>query len=74
MVKKISDRIAGLQKFPGYFTYYWDENTGKILLEINKIDTEFLYVNSITAGLGQNDIGLDRNQLGSSKILKFIRY
>ena len=36
-------------------------------------DTEFLYVNSLAAGIGSNDIGLDRNQLGSSRIVKFVR-
>ena len=34
-------------------------------LEISKLDDELLYVNSLTGGLGSNDIGLDRGQLGS---------
>ncbi|MEM1358169.1 MAG: zinc-dependent metalloprotease, partial [Bacteroidota bacterium] len=33
----------------------------------------FLYVNSLAAGLGSNDIGLDRNQLGSSRVVYFER-
>lgn len=74
MFQKISEKTANMEKYSGFFTFYWDETTGKIWLEIDKIDTEFLYVNSITAGLGQNDVGLDRNQLGSQKILKFLRF
>ncbi len=73
MTNKISEKTENMKQYSGFFTFYWDESTGKIWLEIDKINQEFLYVNSITAGLGQNDIGLDRNQLGSQKILKFVR-
>ena len=69
----LSEKIADMQAFSGYFNYYWDETTGKIWLEVDKLDEEFLYVNSLPAGVGSNDIGLDRNQLGSDRIVKFIR-
>lgn len=69
----ISEKTQGLTQIEGYFTYYWDENRGKILLLIDRLDTEFLYVNSLTAGLGSNDIGLDRNQLGDNRIVYFER-
>ena len=69
----ISERTSSLNKFPGYFTFYWDAKAGKIWLEIDKFDTEFLYVNSLAAGLGSNDVGLDRNQLGQTRIVKFLR-
>ncbi|MGM0545616.1 MAG: zinc-dependent metalloprotease [Bacteroidota bacterium] len=69
----ISEKTQGLEKEEGYFTYYWDENAGKVWLEIDKLDSEFLYVNSLSAGLGSNDIGLDRNQLGDDRIVKFER-
>lgn len=62
-----------MEKHPGYFTYYWDSEEGKLWLEIDKLETEFLYVNSLKAGLGSNDIGLDRNQLGSTRVVKFQR-
>ncbi|MDZ7680936.1 MAG: zinc-dependent metalloprotease [Fodinibius sp.] len=69
----ISEKTQGMEQEEGYFTYYWDESTGKIWLEIDRFDTEFLYVNSLTAGVGSNDIGLDRNQLGDDRIVKFER-
>lgn len=69
----IISKVKGMKEFPGYFTYYWDEKSGKIWLLIDKFDQEFLYVNSLTAGIGSNDIGLDRGQLGNSRVVKFIR-
>ena len=69
----ISEKVAGMEKFPGYFPFYWDAKTGKIWLEIDKWNTEFLYVESLPAGIGSNDIGLDRGQLGNSFIVRFDR-
>lgn len=70
---EIAAKTVGMQKFPGYFPYYWDATTGKIWLEVDKWDTEFLYVNSLASGVGSNDIGLDRGQLGRERIVKFTR-
>jgi hypothetical protein len=72
-VPTISEKTQGLEQSEGYYTYYWDENSGKIWLEIDKFETEFLYINSLTAGVGSNDIGLDRNQLGDDRIVYFER-
>src|SRR6266478_1706916 len=69
----ISERVAPMEKFPGYFPFYWDARAGKLWLEIDKWNTEFLYVESLPAGLGSNDIGLDRGQLGQSHIVRFER-
>ena len=69
----ITDKVKSMEKFPGFFTFYWDAKAGKIWLEIDKWNTEFLYVESLPAGIGSNDIGLDRGQLGSSSIVRFDR-
>src|SRR6266536_6051063 len=69
----ISEKTAGMQKFPGYFPFYWDARAGKIWLEIDQWNSEFLYVESLPAGIGSNDIGLDRGQLGQSYIVRFER-
>src|SRR5213593_911460 len=69
----ITEKVAGMQKFPGYFPFYWDAKAGKIWLEIDKWNFEFLYVESLPAGIGSNDIGLDRGQLGQAYIVRFER-
>jgi len=69
----ISEKIAGMEPFPGYFPFYWDMKTGKIWLEIDKWNTEFLFLESLPAGIGSNDIGLDRGQAGRSLIVHFER-
>lgn len=55
----------------GYFTLHYDASEDKIYLEIDRLDEEFLYVHSLRTGLGSNDIGLDRGQLGGTAIVKF---
>lgn len=69
----IAGKTAGMIKYDGYFEYYYDEKTDKIFLVVDKLDQEFLYVNSLAAGIGSNDIGLDRNQLGGERVVKFIK-
>ncbi len=69
----VEDKTKGLKKYEGYLNYYWDEATGKIWLEIDKLDSEILYVISLPAALGSNDIGLDRGLLGDDRIIKFNR-
>lgn len=67
----IEDKTKGLSKTEGYIPYYWDENAGKFWLEINRFDQDFLYQVSLPAGLGSNDIGLDRGLLGGTHVLRF---
>ena len=69
----IAEKVAGAQKFPGYFNLYWDAKQGKLWLEIDKWSTEFLYQSGLPAGIGSNDIGLDRGQLGGTHIVRFER-
>jgi len=72
-LKDIKGFTEEMKRHPGYFTYYWDEKKGKIWLEVDKLDQEFLYYSSLKAGVGSNDIGLDKSQLGDRKVLKFER-
>ncbi|HBK87497.1 MAG TPA: hypothetical protein DDZ56_02530 [Cytophagales bacterium] len=62
-----------MKRMPGFFECYFDEKQDKMYLVIDKFDTEFLYIESLTAGVGSNDIGLDRNQLGRERVVKFQR-
>src|SRR5689334_6883443 len=67
----IEDKTKSFKKQEGFFNFYWDENNGKLFLEVNRLDSEFLYVTSLPAGLGSNDIGLDRGLSGGGRIVKF---
>ncbi len=69
----ITEKTKNLEYHKGYFNYWWDAANGKIYLAIDKLETPFLYVNSLPAGLGSNDIGLDRGQIGGSRIVYFQR-
>ncbi len=60
----ITQKTRAMEARPGFCKIYWDERGGKFWLEISKFDSEFLYVVSLAAGVGSNDIGLDRGQFG----------
>src|SRR3981189_1572537 len=64
----IAEKTAGAQKLAGYFNLYWDAKQGKLWLEIDKWGTEFLYQSGLSAGIGSNDIGLDRGQLAPAEV------
>lgn len=59
-----------LKKYEGFFDFYYDEKTGKIFLEIDKMDQEFLYFSSLSTGVGNG--GPERGQ-ASSAIAKFVK-
>ncbi len=67
----IASKTAGWEKYEGYIPFYYNDKEDKIYLEISKFGDEFLYINSLSAGLGSNDIGLDRGQLGRTRIVRF---
>jgi len=71
--KDISGFTIGMEKYEGFFPFYWDAKKGKVYLEVDKLNNEFLYVHSLPAGIGSNDIGLDRGQLGGERVVKFVR-
>ena len=62
---------SGMQKHEGFFDFYYDAAIGRVFLEVDKVGQEFLYVNALAAGVGSNDIGLDRGQLGDERVVKF---
>ena len=62
-----------LKKYKGYFNFYYDPAEDKIYLEVDKPDTEFLYAHFLTSGVGSNDVGLDRGQLGGGEVVSFVK-
>ncbi len=60
--------------YKGYFDFTYSTKDGKLMLKLNKqkhLNKELLYINSLSAGIGSNDIGLDRGQLGDERVVYF---
>jgi uncharacterized protein DUF4953/uncharacterized protein DUF5117 len=73
LLPSIAAKVAGARALPGFFNLYWDDRDGKLWLEIDKWQREFLYQSGLAAGVGSNDIGLDRGQLGPTRVVRFER-
>src|SRR4029077_21255965 len=65
----IAARTSKLQNQDGFLPLHWDEKEGKLLLEIPRAGEELIYQVSLTSGVGSNAIGLDRNQLGDTRLV-----
>jgi hypothetical protein len=64
---------SDFERLEGFFPLYWDDHNGKLWLEVGRVGAEVLYVSSLAAGVGSNDIGLDRGQIGGTSIVTFVR-
>jgi hypothetical protein len=69
----IADLTARFTKLDGFLPLYWDASSGALYLEIPKLDTQLLYVTGLGAGMGSNDLGLDRGLLVSTRVVSFQR-
>lgn len=70
----IADKTKGLTERPGLITSYLDAKKAKIYLKLppanaNGLVGEYLYVETMATGLGSNDLGIDRGQIGRTDIL-----
>ncbi len=70
-VKSYSEFVEGKKFQKGYFSFFHDEENGKIYLEINQFEQNFLFQSGLPQGVGSNDIGLDRGQLGETRLVRF---
>ena len=66
-----SEFVKGKKHQKGYFSFYHDKSVGKIYLEINQFEQDFLFQSGLPRGIGSNDIGLDRGQLGKTRLVRF---
>jgi hypothetical protein len=69
----LTQKIAALERKDGFFPLDWDAKAGKLYLEISRLDQDFLLLDQLPYGLGSNDIGLDRGQLGQGHVVHFSR-
>lgn len=65
--------LAAFDRVDGFIDLYWDADTGRILLDVEAFDEPFIYQSSLSRGIGSNDLGLDRGQLGSTRVVRFVR-
>ena len=77
-VPTIAAKTSAMRHMPGLLPLDWDAKAGKLYLEIPAFDAaghsqDYLYVDSLPYGTGSNDLGLDRGQLGTTRIVHFER-
>ena len=65
------EKKENLKNYEGFFDFHYNEKEDEIYLEVDSLETEFLYTHFLTTGVGSNDIGLDRGQLGGEAVVKF---
>jgi hypothetical protein len=71
--KTISAFTEKMQRIDGFVPLYVSVDDGKIYLEVTRFNYEFLYLVSLPTGVGSNPLGLDRGQLGTTKVVTFER-
>ena len=65
--------LTAWDRLDGFLDLYWDEDTGRILVDVEILDQPFIYQSSLSRGVGSNDLGLDRGQLGNGRVVRFVR-
>ena len=58
----------------GFIPYQVSNSQGKVWLEIDEFNKPFIMYTGLPYGIGSNDIGLDRGQLGESRLVQFEKY
>jgi hypothetical protein len=60
----------------GMIDIVYDPATDSIYLHLDKkqLNDSFIFQSSMPQGIGSNDIGLDRGQLGQTRLVKFMRF
>jgi hypothetical protein len=72
--KSVTDFTKEMTQQTGFFDFYYQIETDKLFLKIDKFEQPFLFQSSMPQGIGSNDIGLDRGQLGDTRLVKFERF
>ncbi|MDZ7644673.1 MAG: DUF5117 domain-containing protein [Woeseiaceae bacterium] len=69
-----AERLGGFERQAGFIDLYHDTGGGRLYLRVTELDTPFLYQSSMARGVGSNDLGLDRGQLGDAHVVRFERH
>jgi len=68
---RVAEFTQSMQKAEGFFDFYHDTNRGKYYLYVPSNQGSFIFQTSLPWGLGSNDVGLDRGQLGQTQLAHF---
>ena len=69
----VFSQLDRFEHLPGFYDLYWDEAAGRLIIDIGSPGETFLYQASLARGIGSNDLGLDRGQLGKTAVVEFQR-
>lgn len=69
----IEEKTASMQQIDGFMPLYWDDDAGTLWMEISRWEQDILHTTGIGAGLGSNDIGIDRGAGRGSRVVRFHR-
>jgi len=70
----IADFTKNMAAKEGLIPLYYDDTSDKVYLSVPSVPTQFLFQSSLPYGVGSNDIGLDRGQLGRTRLITFERF
>jgi len=70
--KSIREFTHDMNAQDGLFPIYWSDSAGKLYVEIRHLDQEFLYLTSLSTGVGDTDLGLDRGMIADEGIARFV--
>jgi len=73
---KEADFLDNKQVITGFVELLYDAQTDSIFIALDKrqLNQHMLFQSSLPHGIGSNDIGLDRGQLGMTRMIRFERY
>ncbi|WP_350431791.1 zinc-dependent metalloprotease [Shewanella sp. H8] len=63
--------INNAEAAKGFINLFYDTKSANLYLQANKLNQPFLLLTSLPHGVGSNDIGLDRGQLGQTRMVQF---
>ena len=66
-VADLATFTENLDKREGYFNLYIDVEQDRVYLEVPRHAPAFIFQSSLPRGVGSNDLGLDRGQLGNTR-------
>lgn len=70
----IAEFTAGMASHDGFIPVHVDPATGKVYLEVNTLDEDFLHTVMLATGFGSSAVGLDRGQPAGQGVVRFERH